>query len=679
MTTPTPSQAFFPDEITLQERTGRRALADVLGPRIVPHMTPEASTLFASLPFVFAGSIDARGRPWASILTGPVGFMEAEGSVLQIDTTPCPRDPLDSNLVPVGDMALIGIDLVARLRYRVNGVGRKTAEGIAFTITQCYRNCPQYINGRAAEFKPERVVSDPAMPQRATELDARMLDLVRRADTFFIATHATGQQGNEDYRLGADISHRGGNPGFVVAAPSHLSWPDYTGNFMFNTLGNLSRHPFAGLIFVDFTTGSTLQITGKASADWSPDRANAVPGAQRMLDFDVEEAVWTDNAVPIAWGPLTMSRDLRRYKPADTLETHEGFDVPTDTVRGFRPLVVSRAVEESEVIRSLYLRDPSGGELEPFLPGQHLQFHLDIPGQSEPVIRHYSLSHHDPERKEYRIGVRRVTGDTPGVASNFIHDEVKVGSVLQVSQPRGKFVLDTEGSHPLALISAGIGITPMLSMLLALVAAESTRPIVFLHGNRNSGFQAFAAEIRRISDRLPNVTAHFCFSEPRQGLDILGRDYETAGIVDGELLERLVPSDAEAFICGPESFMHGVRDLLIEGGLAPQRVHFESFGSGPSGAVLALGQVGAHVTFADQGIEAQWSDSFPSLLDLGEAVGAPMMYACRAGNCGTCEHRLLKGEVVYAITPSYDTQPGHVLVCCAQPTCDVVIAPPDGT
>ena len=247
------------------------------------------------------GATDRQGRLWASLLTGTPGFLRGEGGTeLAIDAHPGADDPLHPLFAeaegPV-HVGMIAIEPGSRRRMRMNGRATTTGTGIRVDLDQVYANCPKYIQKR----EPRRVPSSPAAPIRAGRLQDGHTDLITRSDTFFIAT--ADQNGN------ADASHRGGDPGFVeVLSPTRLRWPDYAGNAMFGTLGNIEVNPAAGLLFPDWETGGTLQLTGTARVDWDPERAASVPGAQRLVEFTISDVIEIPGSSPFRWSAPVYSR-----------------------------------------------------------------------------------------------------------------------------------------------------------------------------------------------------------------------------------------------------------------------------------------------------------------------------------------------------------------------------------
>ncbi|WP_282699437.1 pyridoxamine 5'-phosphate oxidase family protein [Streptomyces sp. CC219B] len=275
----------------VQERVGVRQLADHVGRSIGDGIKPVAAAFLELQPQLVVGAADpATGRVWATVVSGAPGFVRATGpQQISVAGGPGAADPLAPALstegTPVGTIAL---DPRTRRRMRLNGRLRPTARGFAVEADQVFANCPKYLQRRETyETLPDR---RPGETRTGGELTADQAEFVTRADTFFVATVHGG---------GADASHRGGNPGFVrVDAPGELSWRDYPGNAMFLTLGNLAADPRAGLLFLDWTTGTTLQLTGEAHTEY---------GTDRRVRFTVTEAVETPSAIPLRWTPPELS------------------------------------------------------------------------------------------------------------------------------------------------------------------------------------------------------------------------------------------------------------------------------------------------------------------------------------------------------------------------------------
>jgi predicted pyridoxine 5'-phosphate oxidase superfamily flavin-nucleotide-binding protein len=265
---------FHDGEIEVQARLGVREDAERVGRIIRKDVPPEVRPFLESQRMAVAASLASDGRPWASPLFGPAGFIQAvDDHLLRLAAMPPPADPLTKNLRARPELGLLVIDLGTRRRLRLNGRGVLSSDGVSMLADEVYGNCPKYIQKRRLVGGRER---GPGEVLACSALDARTRAFVAGADTFFVATWVPGGR--------PDASHRGGRPGFVrVRDDRTLEFPDYPGNTMFNTLGNLTRHPRAGLLFVDFERGDLLQLTGRARVLWEPETAVRVEIEQVRL------------------------------------------------------------------------------------------------------------------------------------------------------------------------------------------------------------------------------------------------------------------------------------------------------------------------------------------------------------------------------------------------------------
>ncbi|WP_181800986.1 pyridoxamine 5'-phosphate oxidase family protein [Streptomyces shenzhenensis] len=290
--------AYHHGERIAQERAGLLDNADFSSAAIGSAIPDIARDFLAEQPVLIIGGTDANGDVWASQLTGEPGFISAPGPTsLDIAAVPPPGDPLHEPLTHPTRLGMLAMEPATRRRMRMNGTARPTPGGLHVTLDQVYANCPKYIQKREPTKRP----TVPAAPRHSRELSTEQVAFLATADTFFIAT--------ADLDGNADTSHRGGNPGFLqTLGPTRLRWPDYVGNAMFNTLGNLQVNPRAGLLVPDWATGTLLQLTGTATVDWNPDHADAVPGARRIVEFTVHRIVQTDHASPLSWSAPQYSR-----------------------------------------------------------------------------------------------------------------------------------------------------------------------------------------------------------------------------------------------------------------------------------------------------------------------------------------------------------------------------------
>ncbi|MBJ7339469.1 MOSC and FAD-binding oxidoreductase domain-containing protein [Mycolicibacterium sp.] len=344
--------------------------------------------------------------------------------------------------------------------------------------------------------------------------------------------------------------------------------------------------------------------------------------------------------------------------------------------RGFRRLRVTSTTPESADVLSIRLDTTDGGALPTPLPGQYLTLKVPAAGDPPPV-RNYSLSA-DPAATGYRISVKR---DDHGQVSSWLHANLREGSLLDVAAPRGDFYLG-EASTPVALISAGVGITPVLAMLHALATAHSRRDVHWIHTTRNADSHAFAAEVDDLLAELPHAHRHVFYSAAdADGVDVVRGRPDSAAIAALNL-----SADTDAYLCGPEGFMATMREALTAAGIAPGRIHAELFGTLPSinpGIVAAPHPpphqpsgppgTGPRITFARSGMTVKWSTEYRSLLELAEACDVPTRYSCRSGVCHTCVTDVLDGTAVYDPPPLEEPAQGSVLVCTAQPDGDLIL------
>jgi|KBSMisStandDraft_5_1062788.scaffolds.fasta_scaffold00276_34 MOSC domain-containing protein YiiM/ferredoxin-NADP reductase len=349
---------------------------------------------------------------------------------------------------------------------------------------------------------------------------------------------------------------------------------------------------------------------------------------------------------------------------------------------GFRPLRVARIDRECVDVISLTLEPPDGRRLTPPLPGQFVVLRLRPSPDGPFLFRSYSLSGPLSEER-YRVSVKL---EPNGAGGTFLASHIRPGDVLDVSEPRGGFVLQA-GGGPVVLLSAGIGATPVLAMLHALSASASPREIWWLHGARNRSSQSFAAEVRQLVGGLGHGRSRVWYSQPGPE-DRQGQDYDARGHLDIGAIEQLgVPREADFYLCGPSSFLADLRGGLAAWGVAADRIHSEIFSGGPS---LTPGVVGATerpphaptgppgtgpvVSFARSGLTVRWRGSQEqSLLELAEACDVPVRWSCRTGVCHNCESGLVSGTVDYQPDPLDPPAEGNLLLCCARPKGDVVI------
>jgi len=353
----------------------------------------------------------------------------------------------------------------------------------------------------------------------------------------------------------------------------------------------------------------------------------------------------------------------------------------TATTPGFFPLRVSRIDRESIDVLSFSLVSADHRPLPRPLPGQFIVLRLRPEPSGPALYRSYSLSG-PPSDDCYRLSVKI---EPRGRAGTYLQNSVRVGDVLDGSAPRGGFVLGA-GEGTVVLLSAGIGATPVLAMLESLAATASRRPIWWIYGARSGENHPFALDVRRLVASLAHARSHVCYSRPASA-DKLGQDYDANGHLDVRALEALgVPRDADFYLCGPTSFMHGLTTGLAAWNVPPDRIHTEIFAGlealtpGVVGRVQRAPHVpsddpgsGPRVSFARSGLAVHWSSKHRSLLELAEACNVPVRWACRTGVCHSCESGLVSGAVEYDPEPLDPPADGNALICCSRPRGDVVI------
>ncbi|WP_280152952.1 pyridoxamine 5'-phosphate oxidase family protein [Piscinibacter sp. XHJ-5] len=317
MSAPPPDAPFHAGERAVQERVGVRDRIEAIGQRVIRSFMPEQHReLFGKLPWFFVGSLDAQRRPWASVLAGRPGFVSApDERTLRIAAVPSSADPLAQALRPGVPLGLLGLEPHTRRRNRMNGtVSDIDADGFTVAVDQSFGNCPQYIQAREPQWARPPDTAEPAAESLGAALHDAAIRLVRAADTLFIASAAARARGHGGAD-GVDVSHRGGNPGFVRVDSDGsngtvLTLPDFRGNFLFNTLGNIAAHPQSGLLFIDHASGDLLQLTGRAEIVWGGPEVQAFEGAQRLLRVRVDEAVWRPEALPLRWSAPQFAPQL---------------------------------------------------------------------------------------------------------------------------------------------------------------------------------------------------------------------------------------------------------------------------------------------------------------------------------------------------------------------------------
>lgn len=362
--------------------------------------------------------------------------------------------------------------------------------------------------------------------------------------------------------------------------------------------------------------------------------------------------------------------------------------------KGFRDLRVVAKVKESAIITSFYLEPVNPQDWRSFEPGQFLVFRIPVTNhdgsENAYVLRNYSVSGPPGTKRHYRITVKReaasAAGLPGGISSCFLHDVVEVGHLLTAEGPRGDFVLDRTSSRPVVLLSGGVGLTPMVSMLHWL-ASTSDRRAVFIHACESGDVHALRDEVTGLVATRPGLNAHYCYRSPTER-DKAERRFDSEGFVSREILQSLLPiDDYEFYLCGPPPFMQAVYGILRGLGVPKQRIAYEFFGpatvlepeAAPSRAItpppepVDASSPATTVEFRKSGGRAVWDGKSESLLAFAEEQGLSPEFSCRAGICGTCKSHLIEGEIAYFEEPLDDLETGEVLLCCSKPLGSVVL------
>ncbi|QKJ35738.1 pyridoxamine 5'-phosphate oxidase family protein [Pseudomonas sp. MPDS] len=664
------SSPWHEGELTLQRSVGAVDMMTSVGQRQLARnwMPDQHREFYAQLPFVVLGAVDRQGDVWATLRTGKPGFMSSpDPQTLQIDLKPQPSDPAQEGMGEGAAIGMLGIELHTRRRNRMNGnIRRLLDHGLEISVSQAYGNCPRYINLRQYSFVREQ--AGDVRHLVATDPLARRL--ITTADSFYIATYV-----ERDGERQVDASHRGGKPGFVrMDEDGTLTIPDFSGNLFFNTLGNILLNPRAGLIFVDFKTGDLLQMTGSAQVLLDDPEIAAFQGAERLLRFKPQRVVYRQAAIPLRWKDQSAGDSPNSLMTGSWEQAAERLQAEALRTQ-WRPLRVVRVVDESHNIRSFYLQAADGAGVPRFDAGQHLPVRISLEGQKAPAIRTYSVSS-APSDDFLRISVKR-----EGLVSSHLHDRIEVAQQIEARAPQGHFTVQAAERRPLVLLAAGVGVTPLLSMLREVVyqglRMSRMRPVWLVQSARTVADLAFREEIDELVKRAAGKVKvlRLVSQPPTEGV---GQGYDATGRIDVELLKQLLAlDDYDYYLCGPGSFTQSLYDGLRTLRIPDDRIHAETFGpstlvrdaevSVPAAPQVPASSESVKVLFASSGKEARWEPGSGTLLELAEARGLSPEFSCRGGSCGTCKTRLSQGQVHYLNSPAEPVAEDEVLICCAVP------------
>jgi len=673
---------FHAGEQWFQERVGVREAMERFGRRVIrDHLPDQHRAFYQKLPFLLLGYSDQDGWPWVSVVAGKPGFIRSPNDkTLEVVAPLMSGDPLRQALrksLPVGGL---GMEPRSRRRNRFSmDVASSSESQLSLSVRQSFGNCPQYIQAHQVEYSPPTTGGS---TEQLSSLDDDAVALIRRSDTFFVSSQTLEDDATSS---GADVSHRGGKPGFVKVEEQGGVWkltvPDYPGNNHFNTLGNFLVNPRAGLLFWDIESQDVLMLTGDVEILHEHEELAFFEGAERFWQFTLNKAVRLK-------GQLPLQGQLGEYSP-NTLMTGDWESARLASKahqlrHAYQPYRVIAKKQESDTVMSFYLK-PESGSLPSFKAGQFITIKMPLlkDRSGRDMIRTYTVSS-APSEDGYRISVKRQRSadDEDGIVSNYLHDVVGIDDRLEVKAPQGDFHWQEDSDRPVVLLAAGIGITPMVSMLRhALreqVRVRRFQNITLVVTARHALDQVFRDEISNLQEAAQGyLRVCWCFTQPDAN-SVKGRDFQVEGRPNTALLQSLLPlADYDFYLCGPGMFMQDMHASLSTLGVAAKRIFSESFGPSSIAPVAVASEHSSSMVAASAGVQLEdengeqlfvlnWQAGDGNLLEFSEAHGVTPPSGCRNGRCGSCRADLIDGDVVYAEGCQAPAE-GGVLLCCTQP------------
>ncbi len=602
---------FHDGELFVQRRAGEAEMAQRNGGVIADTVPKGALRFIGQQPLVVFGSLDPEGNVWASVLVGEPGFLAApDERAVELNVTQrrsSEDDPFWANIETNASVGMLVIELATRKRLRINGQIRRLDDTrFEVGVEQTYPNCPKYIQrrhlSRLSPIAPPRL----APTRCGTSLGKDEKALIASADTLFVAS------ANPEH--GVDASHRGGRPGFVrVLSDRRIRIPDYVGNSLFNTLGNFTVYPRAGLVFVDFDNGLVLQLTGRAEVLWDQeDPDDETAGTRRFWDLEVER--WLETPLP-----LQLRWELLDYSPYNPNPRRV-----TPVAKTTLQLTVARVRQETDRIKSFRLTAIDGSELPAFTAGAHLPVSIQL-ADGKRVPRHYSILSSPSNRNHYEIAV--LLEPDGGGGSRFMHEQVRENDIIEAETPRNDFPLLDDANHSL-LIAGGIGITPILSMLRSLASKRASLEVHY--AARSASSMAYRDAVQALSDGQ----ARFYLSEG-----------PTAARMNLDQLLSMPRSGTHVYVCGPRRMIEAARELAAKHGWSPSQIHFESFGARSTGKDR---EITVRLARSERTISVAASQT---ILDALLEADVSVPHDCKRGECRLC------------VTEVIDGQPEHRDVC----------------
>ena len=632
--------SFHQGELDVQAMANESAIALRNGQVISSNILPGAIPFIAQQNMLVVSSVDPKGLPWSSVLFGTPGFIQANNSgALLLDTSKMlinEHDPLWRNILNNPQVGVLAIELSTRRRFRVNGRIQNISneiEGVAnnekqtlanslfeIIVQQAYPNCPKFIQRRNLKIEDQAYSEKLPKPLTGNALTPEIIDVISQSDSFFVSS-ASILKGKNEHSV--DASHRGGFPGFIkVLENNRLLIPDYQGNSMFNTLGNIHVYPKAGIIIVDFENSRVLQLSGSAKILWNQqDDTNHSSGTKRFWELSVEK--WQETQIPkgVNWNFQDYSPHNPRELKVKELKAKEGegnSEIKSAIdANGKMALRISQVAKKSERINLYQLRAQEGAALPIFEAGAHLPVEVTL-NSGKQVLRHYSILSSTQEKRFYEIAIQNEKQGRGG--SKALHQQLAHNSVVTVLPPKSEFSLLPNHQH-VVLIAGGIGITPILSMLRALVEKNASFEIHYTA--KTEADLAFKKEVQV----LAGPKAHFYTSQGKQ-----------AKRLDLQHLIKNTQAHSHVYMCGPLRMISQVRELANEHNWPESHVHFESFGvvSQPNDKAIEIS-----LKKSNQVIMV---DPNQTILDalMDENISVP--FDCKRGECGMCATTVLKGE-----------------------------------
>lgn len=595
---------YHEGELAVQQLANESEMARMNGAVVSNKILGGALRFIEQQSMAVIGSVSENGSVWSSVLFGPPGFVRPlNDHTIEIDLSQSPSaqdDPLWNNLTTKPSVGIIIIDLSSRRRIRINGQAKKIASHRYIIDVECsYPNCPKYIQRRQLKtFSTDNVLPNLQPSTTGKVLTERQKALIAKSDTFFVASaHPVN---------GVDASHRGGHPGFVHLIGNHtLRVPDFSGNSMFNTLGNFTSYPYAGLVFIDFEHGGVLQLTGQVEVLWNlDDPDDETGGTQRYWQFKI--SVWQESSVS-----SVMDWEFKDYSPFIPKRLNS---FKND---GKLLLKVGKIQNEAEQIKSFRLFSATDTPLPEFESGAHIQVSVKLPDGSN-AERSYSLLSAPTNRAFYEIAVLAEPHGRGG--SLYMHKSIQQGDIIVSKPPENAFSM-ADNAHHTILIAGGIGITPIFSMLQHLVSKQQSFEMHY--SARTKGALVFRKQIERLAGEK---VSFYTSAEP------IGKQLDL-----NYLLSKPKPN-VHVYVCGPQRLINAVRNIAKAQGWLPEQIHFESFGAQAlttdHSFKVRLAKSNKVVTIpADRSI-------LDTLLD--EGISIP--HQCKRGECSMCTTTVLAGK-----------------------------------